>query len=288
MRSRLGWRRRGRRGLGRRRRHGTDLGRTGGGGGGPDGRRRRGSRLGDAIGLESAEGGEGAEPFAAGGFAAAEDFLEGVGILAVLEVGGADGVGFGLGLLGDEGGEDEGFEAVHAALGPIGGDEFFEEESLLGSDGLELLVVGGDDFEEIGLILAGDEEGMGRSSVLQRVERGGGLALGGAWASGFLSVQAIGVDLSGCSHNSTVEYGWGAGGGWAGKALIKKEIHLAKLANGFAGWGGGRRRRVRERGELRSPDGLTVRPQTDSLPHSAAASDARPRSTLTSPQARAA
>ena len=126
--------------------------------------------------------------------------MEGVGAFAILEEGGAEGVFPGIGLLGDQGIEDLGFEAVHAALGPVGGDDLFEEEFLFGSDGLIESEVGSGKFDEVGFVLAGDDEGFGGGGMLQGIEAGGGLALSGARAGGFPGVEPVGGDLSGSGH----------------------------------------------------------------------------------------
>ena len=54
---------------------------------------------GHTAGLAIAEFGEGAIPFTAGGFTTTEDFLEGVGALAILDEGLPDGILFGFVLL---------------------------------------------------------------------------------------------------------------------------------------------------------------------------------------------
>ena len=165
---------------------------------GADGR-RRGRKL-VAAGLEFTELVEGAIPLAAGGLAAAEDLLEGVGAFAIPEECRTDGVPGGLVQLGDEGVEDLGFQAAHAALGPIGGDDLLDEERLLGADGLELAVVGSGEFGEGGFVFAGDDEGLCGSCVLQSIEAGDGLAFGGAGTGRLLRVEAIGGDLGQGSH----------------------------------------------------------------------------------------
>jgi len=183
---------------------------------------RRGKEF-DPPGLASAEFGDGAVPFAAGGLAAAEDLLKGLGALAILEEGGAERVFDAAVLLRDEGIEGFGFETGHASLGPIGGDNLLQEEGLFGTDGLELLVVRGGEFGEFGLVFAGDDEGFSGSGVLQGIESGRGFALGGAWAGRFLRIQAIGVDLSWCGHGRTVALDVGAGRSAGGKLFKAKE-----------------------------------------------------------------
>ena len=180
------WRRRGRWGRG-----GTD--------GGGDGWRRRDGDDG-SMGLKLAELFGGAEPIASGGFGAPEDQGEGFGALAILEEGCAEREFLGLLLLGDEGIENLSFEAEHAALGPIGGDDLFDEEGFLGAGGLEVVEVGGGELGERGFVLTGDDEGLSGGGVLQSIEAGGGLALDGAGAGGFLGVEPVGGDLSGSCH----------------------------------------------------------------------------------------
>src|SRR5262245_34931726 len=108
------------------------------------------------------------------------DLLEGVGAFAILNEGLADRVLFGWVLLCDESVEYFGFEAAHAAEGPIGGDDFVEQESFLRTDWLELVVIIGGELGECCVVFTGNNGGFSRSCVLQSIEAGGGLALGGA------------------------------------------------------------------------------------------------------------
>ena len=89
---------------------------------------------------------------------------------------------------------------MHAALGPIGGDDFFEEEFFFGALGLEAVVVGGGELGERRFVFARDDAGLRGSGVLQSIEAGGGLALGGARPGRLLRVEAVGESLSGSGH----------------------------------------------------------------------------------------
>jgi len=88
-----------------------------------------------------------------------------------------------------------GFDAAEAALDPLGGDEGVDERELVGVGWKEVEEeLGGEGFE-LGGIFAGDDVGPGVDAGFEGVERGGGFALGRGGASGFLGVEAIGVDL---------------------------------------------------------------------------------------------
>ena len=171
------------------------------------------------VALGGAELVERTTPFSGGGFVTAVDLQEGVGAFAIFDVGCAHWVFVGGVLLGDEGVEDLGFEAAHAALGPVGGDDFVEEERLFGTLGLELPVVIGGEFGEDGVVFAGDDVRLSRSSVLQSIEAGGGRALVGAGAGGLLRVEAVREYLGRSSHNSTVAGEIGAGRGLGAEVI---------------------------------------------------------------------
>jgi hypothetical protein len=89
-----------------------------------------------------------------------------------------------------------------AAKEPLGIDEGGDEERLLGSGGFPAEEVLAGEGAEFGGVFAGDDLGAGIEAGFEGVGTGGGLALGGARAGGFLGVATI-------------------GGGWLG-ALIQK------------------------------------------------------------------
>jgi hypothetical protein len=92
--------------------------------------------------LERTKSGDRTKPFAAGGFVTAMGLLQGVGPFTILDESLSDRMRFGWILLSHKSVEHFGFEAAHAALGPFGGgDDFVEDKILLGTDGLELLVI---------------------------------------------------------------------------------------------------------------------------------------------------
>ena len=125
---------------------------------------------------------------------------EGVGVLALAIYGLAPHVGLGIG---------EAFEAPGVA------DHGGEEDVLVRSGGLELVVVAGAEGFEVGGVFAGDDGVGGEEAVFESVEAGGGLALGGPRAGGFLSVEAVGLDLFESTHSdSRVADGFGAGRAW--------------------------------------------------------------------------
>ena len=168
-------------------------------------------RLGDVFGWTGTERGfgskvaqflAGAIPFPAGGFTAAEDLFQGFGAFAILYECDAEGVPFGVFLLRDQGIENLSFEAAHTPLGPIGGDNLFDEERFLGPDGLVHLVVRVEEVRKLGFVFAGDDEGFGGSAMLQSIEAGNGPAFGGTGASGLLRVETVRDDLSGSGHKT--------------------------------------------------------------------------------------
>jgi hypothetical protein len=59
---------------------------------------------------------------------------------------------------------------------------------------------GGEESEELGAVLFGDDGLAGQQSVADDVERGAGLDLGGARAGGALGVLAVGLGLFIAGH----------------------------------------------------------------------------------------
>jgi hypothetical protein len=76
--------------------------------------------------LQFSEFANGSIPLTAGGFPATEDFVERLRAFTILDECRSERVAFGIVLLGDEGIPDGSFEALHAALGPISGDDLFD------------------------------------------------------------------------------------------------------------------------------------------------------------------
>jgi len=86
------------------------------------------------------------------------------------------------------------FEGAEAALEPLGGDESVDQGAHFGSGGLEAVVVFGGEEGESRRVFAGDDLGLCVDAGFQGIEADCGLALGGAWASRFLRVEAVGLD----------------------------------------------------------------------------------------------
>ena len=129
-------------------------------------------------------------------------FAEGVGF-PVIELHGARPHG-GLGVGGA-------FEAPGVA------DHGGEEDVLVGVGGLELVEVAGAEGFEEGGVFAGDDGVGGEQAVFEGVETGDGLAGGGAGSSGFLRVEAIGLDLFKSAHTDlSVAGGLGGRRAWEG------------------------------------------------------------------------
>src|SRR5204863_4071068 len=91
-----------------------------------------------------------------------------------------------------------------AALLPVGADHGVDVKGFGGRGGMELAAVFGDEGVVFGGVFAGDDDGLRVESMLQSVEAGGGLALGGAGSGGHLRVGAIGCGLCWSSHSSAI------------------------------------------------------------------------------------
>lgn len=95
-------------------------------------------------------------------------------------VGGREGA-----LAGELAVEDAGFDGIVALLAPFEGGELAQQEGLVGVAGLEAVEEGGVEGLELGGVLGVQEGGeAGVAAVLEGVEGGAGLALGGARAAG--------------------------------------------------------------------------------------------------------
>ena len=100
-----------------------------------------------------------------------------------------------------------------AAELPVVADEDVDVVALFGADGVEAFEVFGGEGLEGGGVFAADDFGLSVDSGLEGVHGAGGFALSGAWAGGFLGVEAIGLDLlDGCHGGPRVAEG-GAGVG---------------------------------------------------------------------------
>jgi hypothetical protein len=88
-----------------------------------------------------------------------------------------------------------GFEGAETALEPLGSDESVDQGAHFGGGGLVAAVVfGGEESESRG-VFAGDDLGLSVDAGFQGIEADCGLALDGGWTSGFLRVEAVGLDL---------------------------------------------------------------------------------------------
>jgi hypothetical protein len=92
------------------------------------------------------------------------------------------------------------FGLAEAAEEPLAIDEGIDQEALLGGGWLPALLVFGGEGLEIGGVLAANDLRFGVNAGLDGVEAGDGLALDGAWAGGFLSVETIRFDLLNGGH----------------------------------------------------------------------------------------
>jgi hypothetical protein len=100
--------------------------------------------------------------------------------------------------------EDLGFSGGEAAEGPGGADEDIDEVALLGEGGVEALEVLVEKGVELGLVFAGDDEGLGVDAGFQGIHGGTGLARSGAWARG-----AVGMSVGFLHENGKSRPRWG-------------------------------------------------------------------------------
>ena len=107
--------------------------------------------------------------------------------------------------------------AAEPAQQPVAVDQGIDQQAALGRGCGETLLICGDEIFELVRIFAGDDLGFGVNAGFQGIEAGRGLALGGAWAGGFLGVLTIRLGLFVCGHVSWFEGSRGqVGDGWLG------------------------------------------------------------------------
>jgi len=120
---------------------------------------------------------EGFTPIAGGGLLAAEEAVEGVAVLVVIIVGGADGV-FGIGVRGGAVFDDGGFDAERAAPHPQSVNGLVEELGFGGPDRLVGAVVFGGELFEVFGVFAGNDEGFRVDAEFEGIAGRGGLSFG--------------------------------------------------------------------------------------------------------------
>ena len=91
--------------------------------------------------------------------------------------------------------EEAVFDADEAAEAPVGGSDLVDQDLLLGGGGIELVVEGGEELEEVRGGLVGQNGVAGEEAMFEGVEAGLGLALGCFGPGAAPGVGAIGVDL---------------------------------------------------------------------------------------------
>ena len=96
--------------------------------------------------------------------------------------------------------EEAAFGEIEPALAPLGLNHGFDEVALEHALGLELFEVGVGESFELELVFAGDDELGAIDGVCHGIEAGDGLAFGGTGSGGFLSVEAISLDLTLSRH----------------------------------------------------------------------------------------
>ena len=144
-------------------------------------------------GLEFDEGFEGFAVGADGGFEAAAEVVEFLGIGGV---GAAERrLPGGLPGIFDLEGPEFGLGVAEAANGPVDEDEGVDEEALFGGGGVPALEVLVGEGLEVAGIFAGDDFAFGVDAGFEGIEGGFGLAGFGAGAGGFECVAPIGVEL---------------------------------------------------------------------------------------------
>ena len=89
---------------------------------------------------------------------------------------------------------DAGFHGEDAMEAPLIGGDAQDQIFFGGADGLEAVQVVVEEDEEFSGVLIEEDMLVGAQAVKEAVAAGGGLACGGAWAGGFLSVAAVGFD----------------------------------------------------------------------------------------------
>ncbi len=127
-------------------------------------------------------------------------------------------VGGGIGEDGRWGGdvgmvEDAGFEDGDAVHAPGGRDHFVDEGDFDGADGEELAVEPAAAAEELGAVLAGEEDDVCEMTVARGILGADGFALGCAGAGGFLRVEPVGLEFLFGKHGSVSAVDCATGGG---------------------------------------------------------------------------
>ena len=145
------------------------------------------------------------------------------------------------------------FEGAETALEPLGGDEGIDQGAHFGNGGLVAAVIfGGEKFERR-RVFAGNDLGLCVNAGFQGIEADCGLALGRAWACGFLRVGRLAsiclrddIDLTGDAEDV-----WKA---WRDAALGAPTL---TVADGLGGAGQGWGIRALESWEKRPGNGVT-------------------------------
>ena len=96
--------------------------------------------------------------------------------------------------------EETGFERAEAGETPGGHRDLLDQLGFEGADGLKVIEEGAEGLVEGVPVLAGDNGLLGGEAMFERVEAGGGLALGGFGAGAALGVGTVGIDLLLRSH----------------------------------------------------------------------------------------
>jgi len=91
--------------------------------------------------------------------------------------------------------EEAGLEANDAAEAPVGGGQLKDKGFLEGSGGPEFGAEAGEQLQEAGAVLLGEDDQAGSQAVLLGVAADGGFALWGFGAGTALGVAAVGFDL---------------------------------------------------------------------------------------------
>jgi hypothetical protein len=92
--------------------------------------------------------------------------------------------------------EQAGLDAAQTLEAPGGHDHLVDQQVFGGADGLMLGLKGFEHLLEIFCLLVGENGDFGGKTVAQGVEADGGASVGSLGAGAFLSIAAIGVDLS--------------------------------------------------------------------------------------------
>jgi len=96
-----------------------------------------------------------------------------------------------------------GFGSAEAAKSPLAVDKLIDEEASFGGVGAVVLVILVDELVEVGLILGGENEGIGVDAGFEGVHGGGGFAGDRGRAGRVLGIATVGFNLTDGGHGGS-------------------------------------------------------------------------------------